>query len=164
MIRYALTCDQDHSFDSWFQSAAAFDSLAVAGHVTCAFCGSPRVAKSLMAPTVRTDRQLADAKPPEARQPVAGAASPPAPPPAAPPVLSTPETPLELAMAALRRQIEENSEYVGLNFAAEARAIHDGDAPGRSIYGEANRDDARQLIEDGIGVAPLPFLPQRRVN
>ncbi len=157
MIRYALTCDADHSFDSWFQSAAAFDSLVVAGHVTCALCGSPRVAKSLMAPTVRTDRLPVDAKGPASE-------ATPVPTPAAPRVLSTPETPLEIAMAAMRRQIEENSDYVGLNFAAEARAIHDGDAPGRSIWGEANHDDARQLIEDGIGVAPLPFLPQRRVN
>ena len=159
MIRYALTCDRDHEFDSWFKSAAAFDSLVATGHVTCALCGSPRVVKSLMAPSVRTDRM-----PDEAKSPASDGTPSTATPPAAPPVLSTPGTPLELALAEMRRQIEENSDYVGLNFAAEARAIHDGDAPGRSIWGEANHDDARQLIEDGIGVAPLPFLPQRRVN
>ncbi len=150
MIRYALTCDQDHGFESWFQSVGAFDSLVAAGHVTCAQCGSPRVSKSLMAPNVRPARSSTGL--PEAR-PAAATAS-----------LSTPETPIEIAFAEMRNEIENNSEYVGLNFAAEARAIHDGDAPGRSIYGEAHRDDARKLIEDGIAVAPLPFMPQRRVN
>ncbi len=67
-------------------------------------------------------------------------------------------------MAALRAKIEASSEYVGLNFAAEARAIHDGDAPERAIYGEAKPDEAKRLIEDGIPVAPLPFIPVRKTN
>lgn len=71
---------------------------------------------------------------------------------------------MEKAFAAMRRQVEENSEYVGLNFVAEARRIHDGTTPARSIYGEAKAEDARQLIEDGVQVAPLPFMPARKVN
>ena len=77
---------------------------------------------------------------------------------------SAPASEVEKAIATLRRQVEENSEYVGPDFAAEARAIHDGDAPERSIYGEARADEARRLIDDGIAVAPLPFLPQRKAN
>ena len=64
----------------------------------------------------------------------------------------------------MRRQVEDNSEYVGLNFATEARAIHDGDKPNRAIYGEARADEARKLIEDGVPVAPLPFMPRRKTN
>jgi hypothetical protein len=64
----------------------------------------------------------------------------------------------------MRRKVEENSEYVGMNFAAEARAIHEGAAPERSIYGETKPDEARALIEDGIPVAPLPFMPARKTN
>ena len=71
---------------------------------------------------------------------------------------------LEQALAALRRQVEENSEYVGGSFAAEARRIHEGEAPERAIYGEAKPDEARQLIEDGVQIAPLPFLPRRKAN
>jgi hypothetical protein len=78
--------------------------------------------------------------------------------------LAAPGTDVEAALAALRRQIEANSDYVGLNFAAEARRIHAGDAPERSIYGEARADDARALIEDGVPVAPLPFVPGRKTN
>ena len=144
MIRYALTCANDHGFESWFQSAEAFDRLAASGHLACAVCGSTEVGKTLMAPAVRPARGV-DA--PEGERP-----------------LSVPQTPVKKAIAALRRQIEENSDYVGLNFAAEARAMHEGDIPERSIFGEARADDAKRLIEDGIPVAPLPFRPARKAN
>lgn len=142
MIRYSLKCAADHGFDSWFQSGSAFDSLLAAGHVTCPVCGSAAVEKSLMAPMVRPTREEEAAKP----------------------SLGTPATELEQALAALRRQVEENSEYVGVNFVTEARRIHAGDAPERAIYGEARADEAKKLIEDGVPVAPLPFLPARKAN
>lgn len=141
MIRYTLRCDKAHEFESWFASATAFDALKAAGHVGCPICGSVAVEKALMAPAVAAS---ADA-PPRPR-------------------LDQPQTELEAAMTELRRQIEANSEYVGLNFAAEARAIHDGDAPARSIYGETKPEEARKLIEDGVPVAPLPFVPGRKSN
>ena len=141
MIRYSLKCADDHGFDSWFQSGSAFDSLLAAGHVTCPVCGSAAVEKSLMAPMVRPTREE-EAKP----------------------SLGAPATELEQALAALRRQVEENSEYVGVNFVTEARRIHAGDAPERAIYGEARADEAKKLIEDGVPVAPLPFLPGRKAN
>jgi hypothetical protein len=137
MIRYALRCDSDHGFDSWFGSAEAYDRLRAAGHVACPDCGSTSVDKALMAPNVTPSRQ----KP-----------------------LSAPQDPREAALAELRRRIEENSEYVGLEFASEARRIHSGDAPERAIYGEARAEEARRLIEEGVPVAPLPFLPKARAN
>lgn len=139
MIRYTLKCSDDHEFDSWFQSADAFDRLRGAGHVSCAVCGRSEVEKVLMAPAVRPARK---------------AAAP----------LTAPATPVEEALAKMRRAIEENSDYVGMNFAAEARAIHEGEAPERSIYGEARADEAKKLIEDGVPVAPLPFLPRIKAN
>ena len=139
MIRYTLKCSDDHEFDSWFQSADAFDRLLGAGHVSCAICGTSEVEKVLMAPAVRPARK---------------AAAP----------LNAPATPAEEALAKMRRAVEENSDYVGMNFAAEARAIHAGEAPERSIYGEARAEDAKRLIEDGVPVAPLPFLPRTKAN
>jgi len=138
MIRYALSCANDHSFDSWFQSADAFDKLKAAGMVTCAVCGSSEVKKSIMAPRVRTSE--ADAP------------------------LSAPASPAEQALKELRETVEANSENVGGNFAKEARAMHDGTAPERSIYGEAKIEDAKALIEDGVPVVPLPFGPNRKTN
>ena len=78
--------------------------------------------------------------------------------------LSTPSSDTERAIAKMKSEIEANSDYVGMNFAAEARAIHDGDAPARSIYGEAKPADAKALLEDGVAVAPLPFTPTRKSN
>ncbi|MDR5651657.1 DUF1178 family protein [Ruixingdingia sedimenti] len=141
MIRYDLKCDQGHGFDSWFQSAAAFDRLAAAGQMVCPACGSARVEKQLMAPAVTPARA-----------------------PAADHPLSTPSTPQEQMLARLRRELEEKSEYVGMGFAAEARRMHEGETPERAIHGEARLEEARQLIEDGIPVAPLPFLPARKTN
>ena len=59
MIRFNLKCDQDHQFESWFASNAAFESLQATGMLNCAICGSAKVAKSLMAPSVQhTDAPL----------------------------------------------------------------------------------------------------------
>lgn len=145
MIRYSLRCDSDHDFESWFQSAGAFDSLKAAGHICCAVCGSTVVEKALMAPAVsetRTEPGADEAKP----------------------VLSRPDTEIEKAISALRKKVEENADYVGRDFVREARAMHDGEAPNRSIWGEARPDEAKALMEDGVPVAPLPFLPSRKAN
>lgn len=141
MIRYDLKCTKGHDFDGWFKSAEAFDSLSKAGHVTCTICGVADVEKRIMAPAVRPARSLCEK-----------------------PKLTEPQNDVQAAMAEMRRKIEENSEYVGLNFAAEARAMHEGTIDERSIYGEAKPDEARALLEDGIPVAPLPFMPKRQAN
>ena len=147
MIRYSLSCPQDHGFESWFQSAQAYDTLMATGHISCPECGATTVTKALMAPSVRPGRG-SDARDSEPR----------------PTLSAAPAAGKEAALAELRRQVEANSEYVGVNFVAEARAIHDGDAPERSIYGEARPAEAMQLLQDGIPVAPWPFMPTRKTN
>lgn len=151
MIRYSLRCDQGHDFESWFASAAAFDRLHAAGHLSCAICGSAGVEKALMAPAVAT---RADS--PAAAQ---ATAQPATPDPAA-------ERAAELAarIEAYRRHVEETSDYVGMNFVTEARAMHLGEAPERPIHGEARIDEARALLSEGVPVAPLPFIPRSRTN
>ena len=140
MIRFTLTCDQDHRFDSWFQSGAAFDSLQKAGMIACAICGSVKVDKALMAPAVAvSDKQ-------------------------ARPTLAEPASEVEAAIRALREKVEAESDYVGDSFAREARAMHEGAIPERAIWGETKPDEARALIEDGIPVMPLPFGPKPRGN
>lgn len=112
--------------------------------VSCAICGSGAIEKAVMAPRVQNSRSRSAI-------------------PAEKP-LSAPTSPAEQAFTELKRQVEKNSEYVGMNFAREARDIHEGIAPGRAIHGEAKTDDARKLIEDGIPVTPLPFIPGRKSN
>jgi hypothetical protein len=145
MIRYALNCDKDHSFDAWFQSAQAFDKLDAAGMVTCSVCGSAKVRKSVMAPGIAKSGEAEPAKLPDAP-------------------LSAPASPAEQALRELRSKIEESSENVGTNFASEARKIHEGEAPDRPIFGEAKIKDAKSLIDDGVPVVPLPFGPNRKAN
>lgn len=148
MIRYALKCAKAHEFESWFQSGTAYDALRKSGHVACPTCGDTAVEKLLMAPSVQPARSKADSK----------AVAPNV------PSLQEPSNPVEEAMAALRDQIEKNSEYVGVNFVKEARKMHSGESPERSIYGEAKPEEAKKLLEEGVPVAPLPFLPRRRAN
>ncbi len=148
MIQFNLKCDQDHRFDSWFKSAAAFEVLSVAGHLSCAVCGSVTVSKAIMAPRVSTRNGAAPhVTPQQPDQPL--------------PMLSTPVTDVEKALSALRKKVEATSDYVGADFAREARAMHAGEVPERSIYGEARLDQARALVEEGIPLMPLPFRPKR---
>lgn len=142
MISYTLKCDQGHDFDSWFQSASAYDALEKAGHLSCAVCGSGAVKKAVMAPRVSTGGQDI----------------------AAPVALSAPGSDAEKALAEMRRKVEENSDYVGDKFVDEARAMHLGDKPERSIYGEANLHEAKALAEDGVPVMPLPFTPKKKLS
>lgn len=159
MIRYALHCDKGHAFESWFASAEACDGLIETGRVACMQCGSTAVSKALMAPAVNHGKPRLRPAEPEAQPAAQKSAEGGQPGP-----LSAPQNALEQALATLRREVEANSDYVGLNFAAEARAIHAGEAPERSIFGEARADEARALIEDGVPVAPLPFIPVRKTN
>jgi hypothetical protein len=146
MIRYALKCPDGHVFDAWFRDSAAFETLSAGRQVACAVCGATGVEKSLMAPSVRAEERGKAGDAP---------ASPPAP-------LSAPaSSPQERALAGLRRYLSENSDYVGRAFADEARRIHLGEAEARSIWGEAGLDDARALRDEGVPVAPLPWLSRR---
>lgn len=139
MIHYALKCEAGHGFDSWFQSAAAFDALRRAGHLRCEACGSTVVEKAVMAPRVSTAEE-----------------------PAQP--LRAPRSETEAALARLRREVEEKADYVGPRFAREARAMYLGGAPHRPIYGEASGAEAKALVEDGVPIAPLPFMPKSKAN
>jgi len=146
MIKYALKCSEGHMFESWFASAAAYDSLRAGGHVSCVVCGGTDVAKAIMAPNVSTAREKPDA-----------------------PVLSdapgkTAPGNVTNALSEMRKEVEKNATYVGGSFAEEARSMHLGDVPERAIWGEANGAEAKSLIEDGVPVMPLPFIPTRKAN
>jgi len=174
MIQYSLKCDDGHTFDSWFQSAAAYDKLAANDLISCAICGNGSVEKAIMTPRVRPGRKAVSGrgepevlpvdKADNAQPAQAGTAEQLAHKPSKQGALSRPANEAEQAMADLRRKVEDNSDYVGKDFVTQARAMHDGEAPGRAIYGEAKLDEAKALIEEGIPVLPLPFMPNRKTN
>lgn len=142
MIQYNLKCDEGHVTQSWFKSAAAYDTLEASGHLTCSVCGSAKISKALMAPSVQNHK---DDQAPQ-------------------PMLHSPEADVERAIAELRTKVEETSDYVGESFVQEARAMHLGDVPERSIYGEARLDQAKELIDDGVPLMPLPFRPKQKLT
>ena len=133
MIAYNLCCHKGHEFEGWFRDSAAFDKQAAAGQLSCPSCNSARVEKAIMAPAVsgtgKSRKAGLDAR--QMRQFVTG----------------------------LRKYVQDNADYVGPNFAEEARKIHYGETPDRHIYGEATVQEAHELIEEGMEVAPLPPDP-----
>ena len=156
MIRYALTCDKGHTFESWFQSSAAYDKQIKAALITCPVCDSSKVEKTIMAPGVvgakkRSDAQLPPASPP----PAADAPSPVA-------MMSPPEREFRKKLKELRDHLTKNADYVGQKFPEEARKMHYGEIEHRSIYGEATPDQAKELHDEGIEFHPLPVLPDER--
>ena len=157
MIRYALICENSHTFDSWFQNSAAFDKQAKRGLVTCPHCGSAKVEKAIMAPRLASSKkQKQSAKVP--------ALLPAAPAPDKTPVamISPQEHEFRAKLKELREHLTKNADNVGPKFPDEARKMHYGEIEHRSIYGEASPKDAQELAEEGIEFHPLPILPEDR--
>ncbi len=145
MIRFALKCANDHSFESWFPSNDKFDQLQASGHIACPQCNNDEITKELMAPPVRASKRRGRVEPPQ-------------------PMAASPDPEVVEAIKAIREHVETNSDYVGDKFADEARAMHEGETPQRSIHGQARPEDAKKLIEDGVPALPLPFIPRQKTN
>ena len=141
MIRYALTCENGHQFESWFANSQACDTLRKANAVLCPECGSALVEKALMAPQISTARKKDKVR------------------------LAANHGMQAEAVAAIRKirdHVKENADYVGDKFPEEARKIHYEEAEKRGIYGEASADEAKALAEEGVEFHPLPILPEER--
>ena len=146
MIKYALVCEQRHEFESWFASSDAYDKQAKRGLVICPTCNSSKVDKAIMAPRLSGTRKRArKTEAPAAAAPVA--------------MLSPQEQELRTKLKELREHITRNADYVGKKFPEEARKMHYGEIEHRSIYGEASLESAKELIDEGIELHPLPVLP-----
>ena len=139
MIKYALGCAEGHAFESWFPDSAAYDKQRKRGFVACPECGSTRIDKAIMAPAIVGGERpgpkgdagiVVDDRRREARE----------------------------FLVRMRREIEANTDDVGAKFPQVARAIHLGEEPERAIRGRASLAEAKSLLEDGVGVLPLPML------
>jgi hypothetical protein len=161
MIKYSLVCDRDHEFESWFPGADAFDTQLKRGFVECPVCQSKVVSKALMAPSVSTSRRKRSLRAAAASE-VMSASTPAPAAPAPMALLDEKQREMRAMIRELHQKLTENSTDVGEKFATEARAMHDGDTPTRSIHGKATFEEAKALAEDGIPVLPLPPLPDER--
>lgn len=132
MIAYHLACAEGHEFEGWFASSGAYADQEANGELCCPLCGNGSVRKAVMAPAVNTGRGREPAEPaPTYKQYAAG----------------------------VRKFVEDNAEYVGSRFPEEARKIHYGETEQRHIYGESTLTEAKELLEEGIDIAPLPVDP-----
>jgi hypothetical protein len=161
MIRYALVCAKGHSFESWFQSSAAYDKQSKQKLVTCPVCGSAKVEKEIMSPRLgvsgKRKRDADQAPIPAPSGPAEGGSE------TTPVAMVSPqERELRAKLKELRDHLTRNSDYVGQKFAEEARKMHYGEIDHRSIYGEASAEDAKKLHEEGVEFHPLPVLPHEQ--
>ena len=141
MIRYALLCEYGHEFEGWFGASADFDDQQSRGLLECPVCASKAVRKAIMAPAVAgTKKKVQDLNPAQG------------------------QAMMMEAMGRLRRHVEDNFDDVGDGFATEARAIHEGKAEDRGIYGQATPIEVRDLVEDGVPIAPLPPEPVKKTE
>ena len=141
MIRYALICDADDEFEGWFATSADFDDQQARGLIACPACGSIAVRKAIMTPAVSGTKKRGDW--PGAAKTRAMAMH---------------------AMQRIRSHVEANFDDVGEAFASEARAIHEGRAETRGIYGQATPEEVRELTADGVPVAALPDAPPKKTE
>jgi hypothetical protein len=140
MIIFDLRCvPAGHVFEAWFGSSEDYEAQRARGLVSCPICGAQAVDKAPMAPRVgQSDRK------PGAEAVKAALAG----------------------MAEAQKTLLEKSEHVGDRFPDEARAIHLGEAQARAIHGNATPQQADELREEGIPVAPLafPVIPPETEN
>lgn len=141
MIKYALICENEHAFEGWFGASGDFDAQKAKGLLECPMCGSAAVRKQIMAPALAGVRQtVQDEAPGKTREM------------------------MMQAMGRIREHVIENFDDVGDAFASEARAIHEGRAEERGIYGQASAKEVRDLVEDGVPVAPMPPEPPKKTE
>jgi hypothetical protein len=153
MIVFDLLCEDGHRFEGWFGSSGDFERQQQDGLLACPRCGSTSVGKAVMAPAVgRKGNQL----PPSSSV----APQPPLPAKAVPmsaPAVSSEAARMMRALAKMQTRALENSRWVGDSFAEDARAMHYGERKQETIHGQTTAEEASALLEEGIGVMPLPF-------
>ena len=132
MIKYSLTCkDCNLNFESWFASSNEYEKLKRKKLLNCHVCNSLNVSKSLMAPNInkKSEKKLKKYKK------------------------------IKKAITEYNTFIKNNFEYVGENFAYEARSIHYNDKKKeKGIYGTASKKDLEELTEEGINTQMIPWV------
>jgi hypothetical protein len=132
-----LQCSHGHGFEGWFGSENDFQEQLGRALVECPMCGDTSVAKMLSAPRLNFG-----AAEPQSQQRSE--------------VMNTPDASMQAAWLKMVRHVMANTEDVGERFPEEARRMHYGEAEERGIRGQASAQETEALLEEGIGVLPLP--------
>ena len=160
MISFDLKCTNHHVFEVWFRSSADYEAQSAAHQIMCPNCGDVDISKAVMAPAIaaKSNQRPARAEGPNPEQSV--------------PMASGAPAQVEQVQALIRAFAEaqasalDQSQWVGDKFADRARAMHYGEAEHSIIHGTANAQEAREMLEEGLPVAPLlvPIIPPDQVN
>jgi hypothetical protein len=139
MIKYNLECSCGESFESWFQNSNEYEKLLKKNLINCYVCGSTKtVKKSIMAPSVATSKTSATQKNAEQKKEF----------------LKN----VKSKIKELNDYVAKNAEYVGDKFVSEVRSIHYDKKQKRNIYGNATLEETKELQEEGIDVATIPWV------
>lgn len=141
MIYYQLRCGIGHEFDGWFNNSAGFEAQSEQGLLSCPHCADVKISRALMIPHLGNVRSDATSAATESAQKSSG----------------VPDA-LRSALQKMRSEIEANCDNVGINFAAESRRMHRGEAPQRPIYGESSEAEHRDLEAEGVPIQRIPWI------
>ena len=139
MIKYCLKCKNcSIEFESWFSSSKEFDRLKKLNHLKCQNCDSIRIEKSLMSPNLtNTKKKTYEHNARKIKE-------------------------VKIKLKNYQKFIKENFEFVGDNFAYEARSIHyNGKKKSKGIYGSASKEDLKELKEEGIDTQMIPWIDEK---
>ena len=138
MIVFDLKCkDCRYEFEAWFSSSDEYNTQIRRKLVHCPNCNSISITKSLMAPSVSKKSNTK---------------------------ISKQKKTIINNINKYKKIIEKNFDYVGDNFTEEAKKIKYGEIEERPIYGEANTEQTKELIEEEISFIPLPWTPDKKTN
>jgi hypothetical protein len=141
MIKYNLECSCGETFESWFQNSSEYEKLLKKNLINCYVCGSSKtVKKSIMAPSVATSKTSLTQKDSEQKKEFLRN--------------------VKSKIRELNDYVAKNAEYVGDKFVSEVRSIHYDKKQKRNIYGNATLEETKELQEEGIDVATIPWVPK----
>ena len=151
MIKYSLkcvekNCNKNEPFDGWFQNSTSFEKQIEAGYISCPYCGSLNIKKNLMSPSVKSTKKInlktnsKNIKHNELNK------------------KTNKQIDMMVVLRNLKKQIQKNADFVGKNFAEEAKAIHEGKSKERAIYGQANTKDLEELKSKNIDFINVPWV------
>jgi len=137
MIKYKLICKNcDTTFDSWFASSKEYEKLKKKNYLNCHECGSLKVEKTLMAPKLSVKNNNSNIK-----------------------LDLNKHNEIKFKILEYQKFIKNNFDYVGENFAYEARSMHyNNKKKAKGIYGTASQIDLKELKEEGIEAQMIPWI------
>lgn len=146
MIIYDLICDAGHGFEGWFKNAEDLTQQRSQGLLSCPFCDSLQVEKKLTA--AKVTRKSNSAGGDSTREVAVG----------------NQQSPQQFAevqkmLHKMHNYIDSNFEDVGNQFSQEAISIQRGDREAANIRGTANKDQLREMADEGVQVLPIPPRP-----